>query len=116
MESLQIICFGFGTLWSSIHICGSPKLTSVLKIGKAFYLNDAKTMTAEQFCKDKIAEEGFCFRGTMEKLPADENCKCADHQCHVPQFDLGISTDDKAKGSFSDSSVKRIKSTVYRSF
>ena len=69
-------------------------------IGKAFYLNEKNKMTAEEFCKDKIAEEGFCFRGTMSKLPPDENCKCADHQCHVPQFDLGISTGEKVKGAY----------------
>jgi hypothetical protein len=47
----------------------------------AFYLNDPKSMTAEDFCENLIAPEPNCFRG-KKPTGTDDNCKCPDHKCH----------------------------------
>jgi hypothetical protein len=38
-------------------------------------------MTADEWCEDKIAPEGECFRGEIPPT-MDHPCKCADHTCH----------------------------------
>ena len=48
--------------------------------GDYFYLNEPK-MTSKQWCSDKVAEEGECFRGTTI-TSFDVNCKCPNQDCH----------------------------------
>lgn len=47
---------------------------------EAFYLNEGWN-NGEEWCKDKIAPEGRCFRGTIPDQ-TDNNCKCKNHKCH----------------------------------
>jgi hypothetical protein len=45
-----------------------------------FYLNDGFE-DANDWCSDKVASEGHCFRGTFP-TKSDDDCKCLDHKCH----------------------------------
>jgi len=50
-----------------------------------FYLNPKKSkLTAGEWCSgNNIGPEDNCFRGIVPDLPNDDNCKCADHKCHL---------------------------------